>query len=123
MMKRIGLHLFAVVILGFLIWAVQNDGLLEKGPPFHAGGRLFPNPVPSPAPPESFLADNPMALLAKPKNFSASRVSSYDRTGANLDMYVIPPTGEEFVLADIKGPGWRQILCGQLFMGLAVITC
>ena len=105
MMKRIGLHLFAVVILGFLIWAVQNDGLLEKGPPFHAGGRLFPNPVPSPAPPESFLADNPMALLAKPKNFSASRVSSYDRTGANLDMYVIPPTGEEFVLADIKGPG------------------
>ncbi len=46
-----------------------------------------------------------MALLAQPKTFSAARVSSFDRTGGNLDTLRVPATGEETTLADLKGPG------------------
>jgi len=97
--------LFLAVLLGVFIWARQDDRRERQAPPFHAGGALFPAPAPSSPPGEPYLADNPMALLSKPKNFAASRISSYDKAGANLDMAVIPPTGEEIVLAEINGPG------------------
>jgi len=67
------------------------------------------NPVPTPAPttphPGSQPADNPMVLLSKSQNYSASRVSSYQPQGGPRDNFWIPTTGEEVTLADIKGPG------------------
>ncbi len=42
--------------------------------------------------------------LAKPQDFKAERVSSYDRTGGNKDSLTLKP-GETVVLADLKGPG------------------
>jgi hypothetical protein len=105
-MTRKILYSFAILALsGFVIWSVRAAQQERQAPPFHTGGALFPEPGPVTPPGGAFVPDNPMALLAKPKNFTASRVSSYDRAGANIDMAVIPPTGEEFVLADIKGPG------------------
>ncbi|HPW16768.1 MAG TPA: DUF2961 domain-containing protein [Candidatus Aminicenantes bacterium] len=74
-------------------------------PPFHAGGELFPEPAPAPPPPNAVTADNPMMLLARPKYFSAARVSSFARNGLNLDTVSVPPDGQEAVLADLKGPG------------------
>lgn len=46
-----------------------------------------------------------MQQLAAPKNFSASRVSSFARNGLNLDTIPVPKGGEEVVLAEIEGPG------------------
>ena len=46
-----------------------------------------------------------MQLLARPKNFTAARVSSFARNGLNLDTLPVPPNGQEVTLADLKGPG------------------
>ncbi len=46
-----------------------------------------------------------MEDLARSQNFSAARVSSYQRQGGPRDNYWIPTTGEEVTLADITGPG------------------
>ncbi len=42
--------------------------------------------------------------LAKPRNYQALRVSSYDRTGGNKDFLQVAP-GKEILLADLQGPG------------------
>ncbi len=76
-----------------------------QAPPFHTGGALFPEPAPSDPPAGPAAADNPMMLLARPKNFSAARVSSFARNGLNLDTLPVPADGTEVVLADLKGPG------------------
>lgn len=46
-----------------------------------------------------------MMFLSRPKNFSASRVSSFARDGGNLDTVPIPFGGKEVTIAAIKGPG------------------
>ncbi len=78
--------------------------------PFRVPGadkRLFPQPAPKPAlPPRGEpLTRNPMHELTKSQNFSAGRISSYQRQGGPRDNFWIPTTGEEVTLADIKGPG------------------
>ena len=92
-------------LAGMAFWSVIAQEKPPSPPPFHTRGALFQEPAAAPAPGEPFLADNPMALLSRPKNFSAARVSSYDRKGYNIDMIYLPPNGEEVVLADVKGPG------------------
>ena len=77
----------------------------QKAPPFHTGGALFPEPAPAPPPAGRLGVQSPMMMLAQPKNFTASRVSSFARNGLNLDTLPIPLGGEEVVMADLKGPG------------------
>ncbi len=99
---------FVVLTASFLVLGVIGHELQKQTAevvPFHTGGALFPEPVPSPPPPGTHTADNPMMDLAKPKNFSAARVSSFAREGRNLDTVPIPLGGEEITIADIKGPG------------------
>jgi len=101
------------ILFFLLVGACLGGGsyflLAQKGdrqaPPFHTGGALFPEPAPAPPPAADVVADNPMMLLARPKAFSASRVSSFARNGLNLDTVPVPPGGEEVTIADIQGPG------------------
>lgn len=69
--------------------------------------RFFPQPEPGPVPPPSgsFLLQGPLISLSKSQNYSASRISSYNRAGGPRDNFWIPTTGKEITLADIKGPG------------------
>jgi hypothetical protein len=92
----------AALILSF---AAGRQAGLGQAPPFHTGGALFPEPAAAPSPVGPVQADNPMMLLARPKNFSAARVSSFARNGLNLDTIPVPPDGKEVTLADLKGPG------------------
>jgi len=64
----------------------------------------LPEPRPAPLPSGIELAYNPMVLLSKPQNYSASRVSSFNRNGGPRDNFWIPTSGEEVNLAHIKGP-------------------
>ena len=64
-----------------------------------------PEPRPVTPPPEILRATNPMMQLSRSQNYSASRVSSYQRQGGPRDNFWIPTDGEEITLADIKGPG------------------
>lgn len=77
----------------------------RQAPPFHTGGALFPEPGPAAPPADQVQADTPMMLLARPKSFTAARVSSFARNGLNLDTIPVPPDGREVTLADLKGPG------------------
>src|SRR5437764_14033675 len=45
-----------------------------------------------------------LSSLTQPQDYVLKRISSFDRTGANDDMRVIPP-GETLVLLDEPGPG------------------
>jgi len=105
--KTLYLFLFviSVGILLFSSWVLVGQMNVQKAPPFHTGGKLFPEPVPAPPPAGALAADSPMMQLARPKNFSAARVSSFARNGLNLDTVPIPLGGEEVSIADIKGPG------------------
>lgn len=105
MKNRFQAPVFLAAMAGIMIWFTVAQEKPPSPPPFHTRGALFPEPAPIAPLHEPSLADNPMVLLSKPKEFAAARVSSYDRKGANLDMIYLPPTGEEVVLADIKGPG------------------
>jgi hypothetical protein len=69
--------------------------------------RFFPQPEPEPVSPPSgpFLQQGPLVSLSKSQNYSASRVSSYNRAGGPRDNFWIPTTGEEITLAEIEGPG------------------
>jgi len=84
--------IFALVALGFVLSGQK---------------RFFPQPEPKPVPPPPgpFVTHNPLITLSKSQNYSASRVSSYNREGGPRDNFWIPTTGEEVILADIKGPG------------------
>ncbi len=64
-----------------------------------------PKPEPVPPPPEAMQTLNPMMILSKSQNYSASRVSSYHKQGGPRDNVWIPTDGKEFTLADISGPG------------------
>lgn len=109
MKKKYAPSQFFFVMFGIILLfsAVFLDGqkTARKAPPFHTGGELFPEPVPAPPPAGPLSADNPMMQLARPKNFSSARVSSFARNGLNLDTVPIPLGGEEVTIADIKGPG------------------
>ncbi len=94
-----------VAAAAVISYAVGRQAERGQAPPFHTGGALFPEPAPAPPPAGSFPDDNPMTLLARPKNFSAARVSSFARNGLNLDTIPVPPDGREVTLADLKGPG------------------
>jgi hypothetical protein len=64
----------------------------------------------------SVFKGSPLGELARLRNVKTARVSSWDRTGANMDALQIPP-GEKVVLADIKGAGcinhiWSTHMCG-----------
>lgn len=95
--------LVACVALTAFGWALAK--MTSQAPPFHTGGELFPEPRPAPPPSGPVNADNPMMDLAQPKNFSASRVSSFARNGLNLDTIELPLGGEEVTMAEIDGPG------------------
>ena len=100
-----GLLVLGAFILGAALVALGIQIGAQKAPPFHTGGELFPEPQPAPPPAGPPGVQSPMMMLAQPKNFSASRVSSFARNGLNLDTLPIPLGGEEVVMADIKGPG------------------
>lgn len=105
--KTLNVLLF-VMSAGILLlssWVLVGQKNVQKAPPFHTGGKPFPEPVPAPPPAGVLAADNPMMQLARPKNFSTARVSSFARNGLNLDTVPIPVGGEEVTIADIKGPG------------------
>ena len=91
--------------LAVLAYAVGLQSGRGEAPPFHTGGQLFPEPAPADPPAGPVVADNPMMLLARPKSFTAARVSSFARNGLNLDTLPVPADGKEVVLADLKGPG------------------
>ena len=105
--KTLNLLLFVMFasILLLSSWILVGQKNVQKAPPFHTGGALFPEPVPAPPPAGALTADNPMMQLARPKNFSTARVSSFARNGLNLDTVPIPVGEEEITIADIKGPG------------------
>jgi hypothetical protein len=94
---------FAAVAIAFAAGRALAPS--RQAPPFHTGGALFPEPAPAAPPRGPVLADSPMMLLAHPKNFSASRVSSFARNGLNLDTIPVPPGGAEVTLAELRGPG------------------
>jgi hypothetical protein len=101
-------HILFLLLVGNLLFSgliLVAQKQVPKAPPFHTGGQLFPEPMPAPPPAGPLFADNPMMQLARPKNFSSARVSSFARNGLNLDTVPIPLGGEEVVIADIKGPG------------------
>ncbi|MDP2914862.1 MAG: DUF2961 domain-containing protein [Candidatus Aminicenantes bacterium] len=99
----VGVLLAAAALV--LSYAAGRQAGLGQAPPFHTGGTLFPEPGPAVAPAGPVQADTPMMLLARPKNFSAARVSSFARNGLNLDTLPVPADGQEVTLADLKGPG------------------
>lgn len=101
------LTLFSIIVSILIVTslALEKQRKSAQAPPFHTGGALFPDPMPSPPPSGTIRADNPMILLSKPKNYSAARISSFARNGRNLDTIPIPVGGEEIIIADIKGPG------------------
>lgn len=67
----------------------------------------FPQPEPRPAAlPSGHRPDeSPMLDLTRSHDYSAARISSYQRQGGPRDNFYIPTTGEEVTLADIQGPG------------------
>jgi hypothetical protein len=97
--------LFVAAAALMLTYAVGRQAGKGQAPPFHTGGALFPEPAPAPPSSGPLQADSAMMLLARPKNFSAARVSSFARNGLNLDTIPVPPGGQEVTLADLKGPG------------------
>ena len=52
----------------------------------------------------SMFKGSPLGELARLRDVTTRRVSSWDRSGGNADYLVIPP-GESAVLADIEGAG------------------
>ncbi|HOW86811.1 MAG TPA: DUF2961 domain-containing protein [Candidatus Aminicenantes bacterium] len=104
--RRLPTLVVALAVPALLIaFAAGRQAGRAPAPPFHTGGALFPEPSPAAPPAGPVTADNPMMLLARPKNFSAARVSSFARNGLNLDTLPVPPDGREVTLADLKGPG------------------
>jgi hypothetical protein len=102
--KKASLSLGLIVLVGVGV-ALISYSVGRQAPPFHTGGALFPEPAPAPPPSGPAVPDNPMMLLAQPKNYSAARVSSFARNGLNLDTVPVPLGGEEVTIADIIGPG------------------
>jgi len=100
-----GLLIFSGIIMAAALVALGVQIGAQKAPPFHTGGSLFPEPAPAAPPAGPLGIQSPMMMLAQPKNFSASRVSSFARNGLNLDTLPIPLGGEEVVMAEINGPG------------------
>jgi hypothetical protein len=97
---------FLLIVAAVLLsYAIGKQERKAEAPPFHTGGALFPEPAPASPPSGPMIPDSPMMLLARPKNFSAARVSSFARNGLNLDTVPVPVGGEEVTIADLKGPG------------------
>ncbi len=95
MRKTPGMIGFAMLCLGISFFAA------------HAEKMFFPQPAPQPVPPPAapgFIGGS-LASLTRSQNFSASRVSSYDRQGGPNDNWKIPTTGDEITIAEIQGPG------------------
>ena len=60
---------------------------------------------------------SPLGELARIRNVTTRRTSSWDQSGGNMDFLVVPP-GETATLADIEGAGcinhiWCTHACGQ----------
>lgn len=104
-MRRQGWEKIAVVALGIAVALLAYTREGRDKPPFHAGPAFFVEPGPALPPAAAPAADGPMSLLAKLKNYSAARVSSFARDGGNLDTIRLPFGGEEVTLAEIQGPG------------------
>jgi hypothetical protein len=64
-----------------------------------------PTPLPVAPPPGNMTVMSPMVSLSATQNYSASRVSSYQREGGTRDNFWIPSDGSEVTLAEITGPG------------------
>jgi hypothetical protein len=77
----------------------------QAKPPHDPGGVSYPAPQPVAPPALGGSLSGLMAGLSRTQAYSASRVSSYERKGGPRDNVWVPATGEEFVLADITGPG------------------
>lgn len=86
----------------FLLVQTRDTG---SKPPFHDGPALWVEPAPVPPVGDAVAAEDAMALLARPKSYSAARVSSFARDGDHQDVIELPLGGEEMVVADIAGPG------------------
>lgn len=89
-----------LVLIGFVIISLSFFAV-------KAQKKFFALPEPGPVPPPSGTGStlNPFVLLSKSQNYSASRVSSFNRKGGPRDNFYIPTSGEEVTLAEIKGPG------------------
>ena len=102
-MSRIGL----LVLLGAAVAAAE--GIQDKKPlarpPHDPGGVTYPAPQPVAPPALAGPLNGVMAGLSRTQSYSASRVSSYERKGGPRDNVWVPATGDEFVLAEIAGPG------------------
>lgn len=64
------------------------------------------------------MINSALGDLARFRNYSAGRSSSWDRSGGNGDYFIIKP-GETRSLAEIEGPGcirhiWTTIACGEV---------
>lgn len=74
-----------------------------------AGGqeKFYPQPAPEPvSPPAGGRAPrSPMVELSRKQNYSAARISSYQRQGGPRDNIYVPTDGSEVTIAEIKGPG------------------
>jgi hypothetical protein len=91
------------LIAGAAVFALTQESPLR--PPFHAGPAFLLEPAPAFVPSGPAEPDGPMSLLARPKNYSAARASSFARGGGNRDTIDLPPGGGEVTLADLQGPG------------------
>jgi hypothetical protein len=65
----------------------------------------------------SIFKGSPLGDLARLRDVKTARISSWDKTGANMDALNIPPH-EKVILADIKGAGcinhiWSTHMCKQ----------
>lgn len=65
----------------------------------------------------SVFKGSPLGELARIRNVTTRRVSSWDQTGGNMDFRVVPP-GETITLADVAGAGcinhiWCTHACEQ----------
>jgi len=96
-MPRPRRYLFPLVLVLLLLFSADLRGQQTHSPQ--------PEPKPARLPARSLLPQNSMLDLTRSQDYSAARVSSYQRRGGPHDNFWIPTTGEEVTLAQIKGPG------------------
>jgi hypothetical protein len=105
--KRILSAMILVLVAGLssLAGFDQERKKTRELPTYNPGKTVYPLPVPVEPPQGAGSPSSFMALLSRSQDYSASRVSSYNREGGPRDNLWIPTTGEEVTLADLRGPG------------------
>ncbi len=98
----------ALLILACAMIVQAGPGQDKKAvsrPPHDMGPVQYPAPQPVAPPEAGGPAAGLMEAFSHTQAYSAARVSSYERKGGPRDKFWIPNTGEEFILAEIQGPG------------------